>query len=117
MSTRRGNDIGEEGASHRADASAKVNPAVDLKDMSEESKAEWLKRRNREDRKHKAGLKIVDEWFELVAGKKLVKKFKKNNGGMYSIYICNIKKPRNAGVMAGLVKTADGKFRQKAATK
>lgn len=113
MSSRRGNDINE-GASFMADTSAKIDPS---KDITDESKAEWLKRRNKEDRKHKAGLKIVDEWFELVAGKKLVKKLKKNNGGVYSIYICNVKKPKNKDVMAMLVKQPNGTYKQKASTK
>lgn len=117
MSGRKSQPTEADSAIFTADNSAKINPSVDLKDMPEESKVEWLKRRNKEDQKHRAGQRIKEEWFELVAGKKLIKKFRKNNGGVYSIYICNIKKPKNAGVMALLVKGPDGKYHQKESVK
>jgi hypothetical protein len=104
----------KEQGSFRADPTAKVDPT---KDLTEENKAEWLKRRAKEDRKHKAGMKVLDEWFEIVQGKKLVKKIRKNNGGLYSLYICNVKKVENKGVLAALVKGADGKYRQKASAR
>ncbi len=112
MSNRRGYDM--EGGVHTADPSAKVDPT---KDLSDESKAEWLKRRAREDRKHKAGLKVKEEWFEVNAGKKLVKKLRKNNGGVYSLYVGNVKKPKVKEFMATLKKDTDGKYRPKAEVK
>lgn len=108
MSTRRGNDI--EGGVHFADTSAKIDPD---KDLDQETKAEWLKRRAKEDRKHKSGLKVSETWYEIIAGKKLVKKIRKNNGGVYSLYVCNIKKPQNKDVMGMLVKKTDGRYYEK----
>lgn len=113
MSSGRGNGMNEVGT-HSADPSAKVDPS---KDLTDESKAEWMKRRAKEERKHREGLKVVDEWFELINNKKLVKKMKKNNGGVYSIYICNVQKPQNKHVMNSLVKDADGKYRHKSGPK
>ncbi len=109
MSTGRGKDI-REGAIFDADTSAKINPE---KDISEERKDEWLKRRNKEDRKHKADQKVVEEWYELIGGKKLIKKLRKKNGGVYSLYICNVKKPRNHHVLAKFVKDKDGRYHVK----
>lgn len=105
MSGRRGIDI--EGGAHVADTSAKVDPT---KDLDDESKAEWLKRRNKEDRKHKAGLKVVEEWYEVIDKKKLVKKLRKNNGGLYTLYMCNITKPKNKDVMNKFTKGPEGKY-------
>lgn len=112
MSNRRGNDM-DEGGVFNADNSAKIDPT---KDLSEESKAQWLKRRNLEDRKHKAGLKVKDEWFEVTAhGTKLVKKLRKSNGGVYSLYMGKTKKPEVKAFMATLKKDATGKYRTKTA--
>lgn len=108
MSSRRGNDM-EEGASFKADPSAKIDPS---KDLTEESKAEWLKRRAKEDRKHQLGQKVVSEWFEIIAGKKLVKKLRKKNGGVYSIYVGNTKKPDVKEFLRTLKKGTDGKYTQ-----
>lgn len=109
MSSGRGNGMQEVGV-HNADLSAKINPT---KDLADENKADWMKRRAKEEKKHREGLKVVDEWFEVVGGKKLIKKMKKNNGGVYSIYICNISKPQNKHVMNSLVKDGEGKYRHK----
>jgi hypothetical protein len=110
MSTRRGNDMNDGGV-FNADTSAKVDPT---KDLNDESKAEWLKRRNAEDRKHKAGLKIKDEWYEVTAhGTKLVKKLRKNNGGVYSLYMGKTKKADVKAFMATLKKDDTGKYRPK----
>lgn len=110
MSSRRGNDMGET-AIFTADSSAKIDPTKDLTD--DESKEKFLKRMKREEAAHRKGQKVVDEWYEVVNGKKLVKKLKKNNGGVYSIYICNIKKPANKEIMALLTKGTDGRYRRK----
>ncbi len=115
MSSGRGNDIDLDTAIHRADRSAKVDPEKDLKDN--ESKADWLKRRNKEDRKQKQQNVVLDEWFEVVAGKKLVKKMKKKSGGVYSSYICNIKKKKNQDVMKGLEKQPNGTYLMKVSPK
>jgi len=77
-----------EAAAQAADYSAKVDPS---KDLAEENKAEWIKRRNKEDRAIKRGLKVLQEWHEIV-GTKVLHKVKKNNGGVYSTYVCNAKK-------------------------
>jgi len=73
-----------------------VNMAEDAKidfekDVKEEDKAEWLKRRAKEDREFKKANKKVDEWY-VLKGNKLVHKIRKASGGVYAKYICNIKK-------------------------
>ena len=114
MSTRRGNDMQESGI-FIADTSAKIDPS---KDLDDETKAQWLKRRAQEDRKHKAWQKITAEWFEIIAhGKKLVKKLRKNNGGVYSLYMGLMKKPEVKAFVATLKKTPDGKYYPKSEAK
>jgi len=113
MSSGRGNDMGDAGV-FKADRSAKIDPEKDL--TTDESKAEWLKRRAKEDRKHKAGLKVKEEWYEINAGKKLVKKLRKNNGGVYSLYVGNTKKKEVKEFLATLKKGTDGKYYPKEKT-
>ena len=79
----------EEVGSFKAQAGAMVDPE---KDLTDETKAKWLKRRAKEDKAHKAGIKVIEEWYECVGNKKLLKKLKKNNGSEYSLYIGNFKK-------------------------
>lgn len=110
MSSRRGNDM--EVGVHDADTSAKIDPS---KDLTEESKADWLKRRAKEDRKHKMGLKVKDEWYEINGGKKLVKKLRKTNGGVYSLYVGNVKKKEVKAFLATLKKGEGGKYYPKGA--
>jgi len=108
MSSGRGKDI--EGGAHDADKSALIDPSK----LEGESKSAFLKRVAMENRKQKAGNKIADEWFEVSAGKKLVKKIKKANGGVYSIYVGNIKKNKETNeFMRLLEKGSDGKLRRK----
>jgi hypothetical protein len=97
---------------HGADTSAKVDPT---KDLDDESKAEWLKRRAKEERKHKMGLKVKEEWYEINAGKKLVKKLRKNNGGVYTLYVGNVKKKDVKDFLATLKKGEGGKYYSKGA--
>lgn len=59
--------------------------------MDEETKAEWYKRRAREDAEHKASLKVVDRFY-VKKGSKLVEKIRKSNGSCYTIYRGNFKK-------------------------
>lgn len=107
MSSRRGNDMA---GSHQADPSVKKN----LESLDEESKAEFLKRVAKESRTQKAGNKVADEWFEVIGGHKLVKKMRKSNGGVYSIYVGNVKSKKNPKAkefLKTLKKGADGKLR------
>lgn len=113
MSGRRGSDM-EIGGAHGADYQAKVDPS---KDLDDETKAAWMKRRAKEERKHRQGIKVVDEWFEVIRGTKLVKKLKKNNGGVYSIYLGNTKNPKTKEFLSTLVRGVDGEYRMKGATK
>lgn len=72
----------------KPDTSAKVNPE---KDLDDESKADWMKRRAKEDKVAKEGAKEVKCWYEERNGK-LLKRVKKKNGNVHSMYIGKVKK-------------------------
>lgn len=64
------------------------------KDMSEERKDEWMKRRAAEDRAAKENNVTLSEWY-VKKGDKLILKKKKKSGGNYSYYVGNFKKNPN----------------------
>jgi len=81
----------EDSAINEADNSEISKPGEAPEDLDKDSKGAWFKRQKKADKEAKKGAKVKEEWYELQ-GYKLLRKARKVNGGVYSFYVCNIRK-------------------------
>ena len=81
----RGSGSASDETSFKADKSAIIQNEADA---PVERKDQWLKRLKKEEEAQKKNNVITEEFIEVI-GKKVLHRFKKENGGGYSLYLFN----------------------------
>ncbi len=84
-----------EAGAHKADPTGlddSVRSEDAQKDDAADSRADHMKKVAAADKAHKDGQKVKSYYYEIVGGKKLIKKVRKANGSVHSFYIGNCEK-------------------------
>lgn len=92
---KRGRPRKSDSGSHKADATGLdigIRPEDAVKDEAAAERAEFMKKKADAEKAQRAAREVVNYHYEVLGGRKLIKKVKKANGSVHSFYIGRVDK-------------------------